>query len=304
MISLLPAARSWFQPDYSDKLQQHDIKDLLQSLLVMAWMVEARDPYTGGHLWRVSRYCRLLAEKLGLSKYEVARVTLAGFLHDLGKINIPDSILRKPEKLNHNEYEVIKNQPEIGVIILIGHPLAALVKDAILHQYERPDGAGYPFGLDEGNLPVESRIVSICNAFDAMTSIRPYRRSLPIDQALKGIKYNLHTQFDGNFGHIFMEIGRSGVLNTIMGHTDQGIPIQNCLTCGPTIVVKRSHKSGDATYCPNCGAEAIIDKDKNSVSIHTTGRKVPVESLQPKPDMDLIGEFAVISATALAASRL
>ncbi|MGD9170292.1 MAG: HD domain-containing protein [Candidatus Thiodiazotropha sp.] len=280
------------------------MKPLLQSLLVMAWMVEARDPYSGGHLWRVSQYCRLLAESLGLSRYDVARITLGGFLHDLGKINLPDSILKKPGRLNVDEYESIKNIPEIGARVLTGHPLAGLVKNAILHHHERPDGAGYPFGFDEGNLPIESRIISICDAFDAMTSNRPYRRGLPIDQALKGIKYNLHTQFDGNFGHIFIELGNSGVFNSILGHTDQGIPIQNCLACGPTIVVKRRHKSGERTYCPNCAAEAIIVKHKNSVSIHPTGRTGKLKYLQPKADMDLIGEFVATSAAALAVSKV
>lgn len=299
MISLLPAAKSLFEPDYTSELRQREMKPLLQSLLVMAWLVEARDPYSGGHLWRVSQYCRLLAESLGLNKYEVARITLGGFLHDLGKISVPDSILKKPGRLNDDEYETIMNHPEIGARILIGHPLASLVKNAILHHHERPDGAGYPFGLDEGNLSIDSRIVSICDAFDAMTSTRPYRRSLPLDQALKGIKLNLHTQFDGNFGHIFIELAHSGRMNTILGHTDQGIPIQNCLTCGPTIVVRRSQKSGELTYCPNCAAEAIIEKNNSRISIHPTGRKGSVKSLQPKVDMDLIGEYVATSAAAM-----
>jgi hypothetical protein len=300
MIALLPAARSWFEPDYTSGLKQHDIKPLLQSLLVMAWMVEARDPYTGGHLWRVSQYCRILAESLGLSNLEVTRVTLGGFLHDLGKIGIPDAILKKPGRLDQDEYEIIKNHPETGARTLTGHPLVWLVKDAILHHHERPDGNGYPFGLDEGNLPVDSRIVSLCDAFDAMTSTRPYRQSLPLDMALKNIKHNLHTQFDGNFGHLFIELARSGRFNAIIGHTDLGIPLQYCLICGPTIVVKRSHKSGDHVYCPNCAQEAIVVKQKNTIRIHPTDRQGSVKSLQPKPDMDLIGEYVATSVAALA----
>jgi DNA-directed RNA polymerase subunit RPC12/RpoP len=249
----------------------------------------------------MSQYCRILAESLGLSNQQVARVTLGGFLHDLGKIGVPDSILKKPGRLDHDEYETIMNHPEIGTRILTGHPLAWLVEDAILHHHERPDGGGYPFGLDEGNLRIDSRIVSICDAFDAMTSTRPYRQRLPLEMALKNLKHNLDTQFDGNFGHLFIELASSGRLNAIIGHTDLGIPLQHCLTCGPTIVVKRSHKSGDHVYCPNCAQEAIVVKEKKAIWIHPTDRQGSVKALQPKPDMDLIGEFVATSATALAA---
>ncbi|MES9993978.1 MAG: HD domain-containing phosphohydrolase [Candidatus Thiodiazotropha sp.] len=253
MISLLPSTRSWFEPYDISVNQQRDIKPLLQSLLVMAWMVEARDPYTGGHLWRVSQYCRLLAESLGLSKSEVARITLGGFLHDLGKIGVSDLILKKPGRLNLEEYEAIQNH-----------------------------------------------LNTICDAFDAMTSTRPYRQNMPPEQALKIIKNNLHTQFDGNFGHIFIDLGYSGRLNTIFGHTDQGIPIQNCLTCGPVIVVTRNQKSGDYLYCPVCHAEAVLERKKREIAIHPSGRKGSVKSIQPKADLDLIGEFVATSAAALA----
>jgi hypothetical protein len=304
MISLLPLERSWFKPPgNSTEFHRHEIKPLLQSLLVMAWLVEARDPYTGGHLWRVSQYCRLLAESLGLSNYDVGRIALGGFLHDLGKISVPDAILKKPGRLNDEEYETIMNHPEIGARVLIGHPLAGLVKSAILHHHERPDGAGYPYGLDEGNLPIDSRIVTICDAFDAMTSNRPYRIGMSLEKALNTIRTNLHTQFDGNFGHIFIELGNSGRLNTIIGHTDQGIPLQNCLTCGPTMVVRRNQKSGEHVYCPNCAAEAVIEKNHNHIVIHHTGRKASIKSLQPKVDTDLIGEFVATSASALMMSQ-
>ncbi|MET0068528.1 MAG: HD-GYP domain-containing protein [Candidatus Thiodiazotropha sp.] len=300
MITLLPSTRSRFEPFEAGVGPKQDIRPLLQSLLVMAWMVEARDPYTGGHLWRVSQYSRLLAESLGLSKYEVARITLGGFLHDLGKIGVSDLILKKPGRLNDEEYQAIQCHPETGARILVGHPLGSLVKSAILHHHERPDGAGYPFGLDEGNLPIDARIVSICDAFDAMTSARPYRRNMPLEDALQGIKLNLHTQFDGNFGHIFIDLGRSGRLNTILGHTDQGIPIQNCLRCGPTIVVTRNQKSGEYIYCPNCHAEAVLEKTKKEIALHPTGRVGSAKPIQPKADMDLIGEYVASSAAALA----
>lgn len=97
---------------------------LLASLLTMAWFVEARDPYTGGHLWRVSRYARLLAEAAGFNDADAARISLGGFLHDLGKVGVPDAILCKPDRLSDAEYVVIKTHPSVGLRLLSGHPLA------------------------------------------------------------------------------------------------------------------------------------------------------------------------------------
>ena len=97
----------------------------------MASVVEARDPYTGGHLWRVSQYAKLLATRIGLSTSEVTRVTLGGFLHDLGKIGIPDATLVKPQSLTPKEYDTIKTHPTIGSEIIKQHPLGTLVHDEI-----------------------------------------------------------------------------------------------------------------------------------------------------------------------------
>ncbi|MCU7920684.1 MAG: HD domain-containing protein [Candidatus Thiodiazotropha sp. (ex Epidulcina cf. delphinae)] len=301
MISLLPATKQWFVSDNPSLANTHpQVAPLLHSLLVMAWMVEARDPYTGGHLWRVSQYCRLLAASIGLEKQQVARIALGGFLHDLGKIGVPDTTLKKPVRLSDQEYETIKTHPQIGARLLVGHPLASLVQTAILHHHERPDGAGYPYGLDESDLSVDSRIVSICDAFDAMTSTRPYRRGMSRDQALQGLKMNLHTQFDGNFGHLFIELGREGRLNHILGHSDLGIPLQACPLCGPTIVIHRNQKTGDYVYCQNCGAEAVIEKDKERLRTHPTGHRGSPDALQPKVDFDIIDDFVTASAPALA----
>lgn len=160
------------------------VEHLLKSLFVMASMVEARDPYTGGHLWRVSQFSRILAEDAGLPSNVVARIALGGFLHDLGKIGVPDAILNKPDKLTDEEYEVIKTHPEVGSRLLADHPLADLARSAILSHHEMPDGRGYPHGLSGAAISVDASIVGICDAFDAMTSTRPYRKGMPISKAL------------------------------------------------------------------------------------------------------------------------
>ena len=120
------------------------IEDLLKSLYVMASLVEARDPYTGGHLWRVSQFSHLTARDCGLGETDAARIALGGFLHDLGKVGVPDAILNKPDRLTAAEYDVIKTHPEIGSRLLSGHPLAEMVRAAVLSHHETPDGNGYP----------------------------------------------------------------------------------------------------------------------------------------------------------------
>ncbi|MBI1174327.1 MAG: HD domain-containing protein [Sideroxydans sp.] len=254
----------------------------------MASMVEARDPYTGGHLWRVAQYSRLLAEQHGLPDTDVARIALGGFLHDLGKVGVPDAILNKPDRLTDEEYAVIKTHPEVGSRVLSEHPLAGLARAAVLSHHETPDGRGYPHRLPGEDIPVDARIVGICDAFDAMTSNRPYRRGMPAARALAIIAENLGTQFDADLGRLFLKLGYAGRLDLIVGHTEPGIPIQECPMCGPTIVVRRRHKSGDHVYCRNCGGEAAVERDGDSIRIAPTGRKGSFADLQPEADMDLI----------------
>lgn len=124
---------------------------LLASLMTMAWFVDARAPYTGGHLWRVPRYARLLAQDAGLSSCGVAQIELGGFLHDLGKVGVPDAILPKSDRLTDEEYAVIRTHPDVGLRMLAGNPLAGLVRDDVHLHHERPDRRGYPRGLEGGS---------------------------------------------------------------------------------------------------------------------------------------------------------
>lgn len=132
---------------------------MLASLFVTAWLVEARDPYTGGHLWRVSRYCALLSERSGLAVQQCARVAIGGFLHDLGKIGISDAILRKPGKLTGAEHAVIKTHPKVGAQMLAAHPVAEFVSEAILKHHETPDGLHHlHYATGFGELGVGQRL--------------------------------------------------------------------------------------------------------------------------------------------------
>jgi HD-GYP domain-containing protein (c-di-GMP phosphodiesterase class II) len=262
--------------------------DLLKSLYVMASLVEARDPYTGGHLWRVSQFSRLLAIEAKLPIGDVARIALGGFLHDLGKVGVPDAILNKPDRLSEDEYAVIKTHPEVGNRLLSGHPLAKLARDAVLSHHETPDGNGYPRQLSGIDIPVDARIVGITDAFDAMTSTRPYRRGMSIAKAMNIIEENLGKQFDRDLGQSFIRLGNSGAVDHIVGHTDSGIPIQECPACGPTIVVKRTQQSGENVYCRACGAQAKLRREGDAIRLIPTNQRGSAADLQPEVDTALI----------------
>jgi len=274
---------------------------LLRSLLVMAWMVEARDPYTGGHLWRVAQFGRGLAADAGLPAPEVARIAVGGFLHDLGKVGVPDAILNKKERLSEEEYEVVRTHPDVGWRLLAGHPLAALAEAAVRAHHETPDGRGYPRGLAGDAIPREARIVGVCDAFDAMTSTRPYRRGMPIAQALDIVEQNLGRQFDAEWGARFVALGRRGALDHVVGHSDEGIPLQECLMCGPVLVLRRGQQAGDAVYCRSCGGEYLTHEDAGRLLVRPTGRMGNARALEPDVDGALISRFVTDSARALLA---
>lgn len=145
-------------------LSKTKIDDFLQTLYTMAFLVEARDAYTGGHLWRVSQLTGRLALAAGLSRKEAATAALGGFLHDLGKVGVPDAILNKTDKLTDTEYAIIKNHPEVGVRVLDGHPLTGLIHDAVLSHHERIDGRGYPNGISEGTITQVAKMVGLADA--------------------------------------------------------------------------------------------------------------------------------------------
>ena len=276
------------------------LDEILASLLVMAWMVEARDPYTGGHLWRVSRYSRLLATTAGLDGQHVARIAIGGFLHDLGKIGVPDAILRKPSSLTGDEQAVIRTHPDIGFRVLAAHPLAYLVRNAVLSHHERPDGTGYPNSVHGDMVPLDARIVGICDAFDAMTSSRPYRRGMPMADALDVIEENLGRQFDAALGRRFVIMGRDGVLSHIAGHSDDGIPLRHCPMCGPTLVIRRDQIPGSTLYCRNCGGEFAVEPDANNVlQAVPTGRQGSPRDLEPEADIPLIAQIVQESSAAV-----
>ncbi|MGN6581804.1 MAG: HD-GYP domain-containing protein [Bordetella sp.] len=293
-----PAASHALSP-HSDGQTQ-----LLASLLAMAWFVEARDPYTGGHLWRVSRYAQLLAKALGLAPAEVARIGLGGFLHDLGKIGVSDAILRKTDRLTDEEYAVIKTHPAMGARMLAGHPLAELVMDAVRLHHERPDGKGYPLGLAASDIPQMARIVGVCDAFDAMTSHRPYRSGMPLEKALGILGSESGTQFDAQSVRALIALGERGDLQHVMGHSADGIPLQQCPACGPTLVLTRRSVSGQLLYCRNCSTEFKLTAGADGLRATPTGNTGSAADLTPELDSDLIQETVALAVAELPADLI
>ncbi|MFV0665701.1 MAG: HD-GYP domain-containing protein [Denitromonas sp.] len=280
-------------------------QQLMHTLLVMAWVVEARDPYTGGHLWRVSRLAEMLARRAGLGERDVAHVAIGGFLHDLGKIGIPDAILRKPEPLTDEEFDVVRTHPAVGARLLAGLPLAALVADAVQAHHERPDGRGYPAGLRADDIPRDARIIGICDAFDAMTSARPYRKGMPIEAALEIIRSHLGSQFDQRLGEHFLHLTHSGIIEHIVGHSDDGIPLLDCTMCGPTLVARREQTTGDTLFCPRCTGEyQLTTGTDGKLEARPTGRVGLAADLAPVADSGLIQRFLDGAARSALASGL
>jgi putative nucleotidyltransferase with HDIG domain len=172
---------------------QEMMLDLVRALVSS---VDAKDPYTCGHSERVAITCRRIAAQLGMSAPEVERVYLAGLLHDIGKIGTPEHILRKEGRLEPEERMIMIRHPEIGARILAGVHKLEPIHDAVMYHHERIDGHGYPSGLAGEQIPLLARIVGMADAFDAMTSNRPYRPMLPLEQVKHEIQRCIGTQFD------------------------------------------------------------------------------------------------------------
>ena len=163
------------------KMNENLEKAYIDSIEILRHTVEARDPYTRGHSDRVSEYAVLLGKKLNLPDDDIEKLRIGGLFHDIGKIGIPDSILLKESKLTDEEYIKIKEHPVIGYNILANAEMFKNILDIVKYHHERYDGNGYPEKLAGSNIPYLARITSVVDSFDAMTSRRSYRDSLPMD---------------------------------------------------------------------------------------------------------------------------
>jgi len=174
------------------------------SVNALAGAIEAKDPYTRGHSDRVRKMSLNIGRRLGFSQERLENLEYGALLHDIGKIGIKDEVLQKEGLLNSQEYQHIQEHPLIGVKILEGIAFFKEKIPMIRHHHEHFDGSGYPDGLVGEAIPIEARIISVSDAYDAMTSMRPHRRVLPLQEVLLQLEMAKATQFDPGIVEIFL----------------------------------------------------------------------------------------------------
>lgn len=179
--------------------EYHEFVECITSAL------DARDPYTGKHSERVSDMACFIGELMGLTEAETQEIHIAGHLHDIGKIGIPDRVLLKEGKLDDEEWTLMKKHPEIGADILSKSSHFARLAAIILHHHERWDGKGYPFGAKGTEIPLGARIIAVCDSIDAMASKRAYRNALPLEVCKAEIEKNVGIMYDPEVAKIALE---------------------------------------------------------------------------------------------------
>ena len=199
-----------------------DVHGLMMGILhSLTSAVDAKDAYTCGHSERVALLSRYLAQQAKLSDHQVDRVYMAGLLHDVGKIGVPESVLQKTGKLTDEEFEQMKKHPAIGARILRDIKQIEDIIPGVLHHHERYDGSGYPSKLAGDNIPLMGRIICLADCFDAMTSNRTYRKALPLEVALTEIRRCSGTQFDPMLAEHFLQIGVDRLREILRDHAEQ-----------------------------------------------------------------------------------
>lgn len=176
-------------------------------------IISKKDKYTYEHCERVSYYCAVISEYLNLSDKMTADLSLNAFLHDIGKVAIPEKILKKPTSLSENEKEVMQTHPLMGVKLMQTIKCFKNILPSILYHHERYDGAGYPYGIKETQIPFFARIISVADSYDAMTSDRPYRKRLGKGIAFNNLISGKKTQFDPNIVDNFIDAVNPSVIS-------------------------------------------------------------------------------------------
>ena len=198
----------------SEESRRNDILDFTNSIIdSFSVCIDGKDSYTNGHSLRVAKYTRMLASKLGEDEETSGRYYNIALLHDIGKIGIPDEILNKPGKLTAAEYETVKEHAYRGYEILKKVKKQTFLAEGAKYHHERFDGKGYPTNLAGTKIPWVARIISVADAFDAMSSTRPYRKKLPMVEIVEEIKKCSGTQFDPVVTKAFLDLYEEGAFD-------------------------------------------------------------------------------------------
>lgn len=227
-------------------------KSYYDTLKVVVDSLEMRDYYTIGHGRRVALFARIIAEEMGWTQEQLKLVEMGGIIHDLGKIGIEDSILRKKTKLSESEREQMQFHPEIGARIVRDVDFLKPVLPFILYHQEYYDGSGHPFHLKGDDIPVEGRLLAVADAFDAMTSDRPYRKAMDAEEAIRIIKRESRRQFDPRVVEAFLRAWDKGRITKAMLSSAEQVKIVQCPYCSSKIEIRPDSAAPYLIHCPTC----------------------------------------------------
>ncbi len=187
----------------------------LNTITALAIALEAKHKYTSGHSQRVAEISAAVAKELGMPRDSIEKIKLAGLIHDIGKIGVRGSVLNKPAKLTNEEFQHIKSHPEIGERILSPVVEGEEILEIVRHHHERYDGSGYPDGVKGEHISLGAGILAVADAYDAMTSKRPYRKAMSAETACAEVERGKGTQFDPEVAEAFLKIPVAEVIGVI-----------------------------------------------------------------------------------------
>lgn len=210
---LMAYARDVRRAYADERARRHELQEAyVATVRVLAAAIETRDPYTGGHIERVASYSVAIGRELHWSAEQLYILELGALLHDVGKIGTADHILLKAGRLTTEEWQRMREHPATGARMLQHVPFLKPSLGCVLYHHERLDGQGYPHGLAGDAIPVEARVVTVADAFDAMTTHRPYRRALTVEAALEELRRCTGSQFDPQVVAAFQRAAASGAI--------------------------------------------------------------------------------------------
>lgn len=267
-----PSAIAIKNAQYLEKLEQA----YNDTLVALSNAIELRDHYTVGHTWRVTNFALETARSLGWDEEKLDEVQMGGVLHDIGKIAVDDSILRKPERLTEEEFAKMKIHPERGARMMQDIEFLLPLIPYCLYHHERYDGKGYPHGMEGENIPIEGRLLAVADTFDAMTSHRPYRRGLAPEIALEELEKCKGTQFDPKMVDGFLAAYKDGRIERILQDYHKSSRSIACPFCSTYVPLSEQSQAGDDVSCTVCHRRLLVCEENGAYyGEQITGTQTP-----------------------------
>lgn len=204
------------------KMLQFQLKEAgIEAIYMLSLASEAKDDVTGNHIKRVRHYAETLAKRLGLDDRQAEEIGYSSMMHDIGKMHIPDGILKKPGFLSAEEWDVMREHPDQGVAILRDKSFYAVAREIAGNHHEKWDGTGYPNGKSGEEIPLASRIVTVADVFDALTTRRPYKRAWAEEEAIEELRAQRGTSLDPRVVDAFLDLHREGLIADVRARFPQ-----------------------------------------------------------------------------------